>query len=168
MAKRALVVAFALVAVACSASERDAALKSQATAPGAAAAVGHDRSTVLALLSGGARTALARLDARTLLPIGRRIEVGGGGSQAFSPNRRTLVVASAVVSGPSAERGRSELSFVDVRTMRRKGQLELRASGLVRDILWSGPHRLVVLLDDPPRVVAVTTRPLRASSAKRL
>src|SRR6266511_1896287 len=107
MAKRALVVAFALVAVACSASERDAALKSQATAPGAAAAVGHDRSTVLALLSGGARTALARLDARTLRPIGRRIEVGGGGSQAFSPNRRTLVVASAVVSGPSAERGRS-------------------------------------------------------------
>src|SRR6266545_275540 len=78
MAKRALVVAFALVAVACSASERDAALKSQATAPGAAAAVGHDRSTVLALLSGGARTALARLDARTLRPIGRRIEVGGG------------------------------------------------------------------------------------------
>jgi hypothetical protein len=168
MAKRVLVVAFALVAVACTPSERDAALKSPATAPRATAPAGPERSTVLGLLWGGRRAVLARLDARTLRPVGRRIEVGGGGSQAFSPNRRTVVVASAVVSGPSADSGRSELSFVDVRTMRRMKQLELRASGLVSDILWSEPDRLVVLLDDPPRVVAIEMHPLRATSPKRL
>jgi hypothetical protein len=77
-------------------------------------------------------------------------------------------VASAVVSGPSADRGRSQLSLVDLRRMRRTARVELRARGLVSQILWHEPGRLVVLLDDPPRAVAVSTRPLRAISVRRL
>ncbi len=165
MAKPAVVAAFALAALAWGAGERPAAVRS---ASPAAAAATRERSTVLGLLSGGRRTALSWLDARTLRPVGQRIEVGGGGSQAFSPNRRTIAVASAVVTGPSADRGRSQLSLVDLRRMRRTARLELRVSGLVSDMLWHDPRRLVVLLDDPPRAVTVTTRPLQAISVRRL
>jgi hypothetical protein len=165
MAVLGLVVAVALAAVACSASDRHV-LNGAATAPGSAAS--SERSMVFGLLWKGERAALARLDARTLRPVGRRIEVGGGGSQRLSPSRRILVAASAVVDDPSTASWRSELSLVDARKLRRLGRLRLRASGLVSDIVWYRPERFVVLLDDPARVVAVDRRPLRARAARPL
>lgn len=167
MAKPALVVALALVAVACSASDRHQILERAATATGTRAAV-SERATVLGLLSAGERTALARLDARTLRRVGASVEVGGVGSHAFSPNRRTLAVASAGLVVASAPPGRSMLTLVDVRTLRRRGRLELRGRGFVSDIHWSEPDRLVVLRTDPTRVVTLATRPLRATSKLRL
>jgi hypothetical protein len=165
--KLPLFVPLALVAAACSTAV--SGLAPPSATPHAGAAAGDERSTVLGLLWNGERTGLARLDARTLRRLGPRIDVGGGGTQAFSPDGQTLVVSSAVVSGPSAGSGRSELSLVDLRTLRRIGRrLELAVSGLASRILWSNRGQFVVLLDDPPRIVTVRSRPLRVTAAQAL
>jgi hypothetical protein len=165
MRKRALLISVALLAAACSASERAIAPTARTAAKTPTPPAGPERSSVLGLLWGGESAVLARLQARTLRPLGRRIEVGGGGDQALSPEGGVLAVASAVTSGPSADSGRSELELVNVRSLRRIGRLELGMSGLVSKIVWDEPNRIVVLLDDPPRIVTVETRPLRATSS---
>jgi hypothetical protein len=81
---------------------------------------------------------LAWLDARTLAPVGRRIDIGRPpiGVAARSPDLRTIALTSG---------GRPELRFVDVRTMRANGQLRLQGTGSLRPAMWPSPNRLVAV-----------------------
>jgi hypothetical protein len=167
LAKRAVICAVATLAAACSASEqpvRPAQLDAEPDRAGARLAP----ATVLAYRSGGERSTLGRFDARTLRPVGRAIEVAGGGALAFSPDGRALAAASAVTSGPAADLERSELTLVDARSLRRTAGLQLRRRGLVWGILWERPGVFAVVLDSPLRVVTVKRRPLRAIGSTAL
>lgn len=81
---------------------------------------------------------LARLDARTLRPVGRRLDVGRPplGVSARSPDGRTLALGHGSVP---------ELRFVDLRTMRQSGRLRLGSSGWLAAATWPSAARLVAL-----------------------
>lgn len=81
---------------------------------------------------------LARLDARTLRPVGRRLDVGRPpvGVAARSPGGRTIALRHGNVP---------ELRFVDLRTMRQTGRLRLGSSGWVAAATWPSPALLVAV-----------------------
>lgn len=81
---------------------------------------------------------LARLDARTLRPVGRRVDIGRPpvGIAARSPNGRTMALRHGSIP---------ELRFVDLRTMRQTGRLRLGSSGWVPAAIWPSAARLVAL-----------------------
>ena len=81
---------------------------------------------------------LARLDAHTLRPVGRRLDIGKPptGVVARSRDGRTIVLGHGTMP---------ELRFVDVRTMRAAGRLRLTGLGSVLQGFWLAPNRLVVL-----------------------
>lgn len=66
---------------------------------------------------------LAWLDAQTLAPVGRRVDIGRPpiGVAARSPDLRTI----ALTRGD----GRPELRFVDLRAMRESGRLRVQGAG---------------------------------------
>lgn len=105
---------------------------------------------------------LARLDARTLAPVGRRVDIGPPptGIAARSPDGRTIALASGT---------QAELRFVDIRGMRATGRLVFRGTGSLRQSIWPRPERLVairsgldaeVLVLDPGTRRVVGRRPL--------
>lgn len=81
---------------------------------------------------------LARLDARTLRPVGRRLDIGRPpvGVAARSPGGRTMALRHGSIA---------ELRFVDLRTLRQTGRLRLGSSGWVAAAVWASPARLVAL-----------------------
>ena len=83
---------------------------------------------------------LARLDAETLRPVGRRLDVGKPptGLLARSPNGRTIALGHGSIP---------ELGFVDLGTMRAAGRLRLPGLGSVLHGIWPAPDRLVALRD---------------------
>lgn len=82
---------------------------------------------------------LARLDARTLRPVGRKLDIGTPpvGLVARSPDGRTI----ALGHGTGAE-----LRLIDLRTMRAAGRIRLATLGSVQAAIWPSPGRLVALL----------------------
>jgi hypothetical protein len=111
------------------------------------------QATVLGLVYDQEEAVLRRLDALTLRPVGRA-RLGGlaAGMHSFSPDRRTLVLA----------RGEPwpQLRFIDTRTLRLRGTLDLPGSGWPSEFLWGSSSRLIVLLQGgaEPRVVTVDPR----------
>jgi hypothetical protein len=105
---------------------------------------------------------LARLDARTLAPVGRRIDIGAAptGLVARSPAGRTIALGHGSVP---------ELRFVDLKTMRATGRLRLPGFGSVLYGIWPAPDRLIVLrAGDAPEVFVVDPRARRVRSRLRL
>lgn len=106
-------------------------------------------ATVLGLVYQRDEATLRRLDALTLRPVGRsRLRVLSSGAHSFSPNRRTLVLSSGEPW--------PQLRFVDARTLRLRGTLDLPGSGWPSEFLWGSSSRLTVLLQGrEARVVTV-------------
>ncbi len=105
---------------------------------------------------------LAWLDARTLVPVGRRIDIGRPptGLAARSPDGRTI----ALGSGSAVE-----LKFVDVRAMRATGQLRLPGIGYVLDATWPALDRLIALRGgEEAAVFVVDPRSRRVLERRRL
>lgn len=105
---------------------------------------------------------LAWLDARTLAPTGRRLDIGPPptGIAARSPDGRTIALGNGV---------RPALRFVDLRAMRAIGRLVVRGSGSLRQSIWPRPDRMVavrsgldaeVLVLDPQARRVVERQPL--------
>jgi hypothetical protein len=108
------------------------------------------------------RGMLARLDARTLAPVGLRIDVGTGSTSlvARSPAGRNIALGHG---------GIPELRFVDLRTMRATGRLRLPGFGPVLHGFWPAADRLIVLRGgENPEVVVVDPRTPRVRSRLRL
>lgn len=127
----------------------------------AAAAGGAPRPTVLGV-SWEANGMLARLDARTLRPVGRRLEIGRPpvGLAARSPDGRTIALGHGSIA---------ELRFVDVRTVRAAGRLRLGGLGSVLTAIWPSPRRLVALRGgETPEVVVVDPVARRVLSRRTL
>lgn len=110
---------------------------------------------------------LAWLDARTLAPAGRRVDIGAPptGVAARSPDGRII----ALTSGSKAE-----LRFVDVRRTRATGRLVVRGTGAMHRAIWPRPERLVavrsgldaeVLVVDPNTRRVLERRPLEGQPA---
>ena len=105
---------------------------------------------------------LARLDARTLAPVGHRIDIGTGSTSlvARSPAGRMIALGRG---------GIPELRFVDLLTMRAVGRLRLPGFGPVLQGFWPAPERLIVLrAGQDPEVVVVDPRTRRVRSRVRL
>lgn len=105
---------------------------------------------------------LAWLDARTLVPVGRRVDIGRPptGLAARSPDGRTI----ALGSGSAVE-----LKFVDVRAMRATGQLRLPGIGYVLDATWPALDRLIALRGgEEAAVFVVDPRSRRVLERRRL
>ncbi len=105
---------------------------------------------------------LARLDAQTLRPAGRRLDIGKPptGLAARSPDGRTIALGHGSIA---------ELRFVDVRTMRAAGRLRLGGLGSVLTAIWPSPARLVALRGgETPEVVIVDPRARRVLSRRPL
>jgi hypothetical protein len=105
---------------------------------------------------------LARLDAQTLRPVGRRLEIGGPPASivARSPDGRTIALGHGSIA---------ELHFVDVRTMRGAGRLRLPGLGSVRQGLWPAPNRLIALrAGAEPSVLVVDPRARRVLAERPL
>ena len=81
---------------------------------------------------------LSRFDARTLVPVGRKIDIGKPptGLLARSPDGRTVALGHGTIL---------ELRFVDVRAMRATGRLRLPGLGSILSGIWPSPRRLVAL-----------------------
>jgi hypothetical protein len=105
---------------------------------------------------------LARLDARTLAPVGKRIDIGPPptGLAVRSPDGRTIALASGT---------KAELRFIDIRGMRATGRLVFGGTGSLRQSIWPRPERLVavrsgldaeVLVLDPGTRRLIARRPL--------
>lgn len=95
---------------------------------------------------------LARLDARTLAPVGRRLDIGKPptGLVARSPAGGTIALGHGSIP---------ELRFVDVRTMRATGRLRLPGLGSVLHGIWPAPDRLIVLrAGEDPEIIVVDPR----------
>ena len=108
------------------------------------------------------RGMLARLDARTLAPIGLRIDVGTGSTSlvARSPAGRMIALGHG---------GIPELRLVDLRTMRATGRLRLPGFGPVLHGFWPAADRLIVLrAGQDPEVFVVDPRTRRVRSRLRL
>ncbi len=101
----------------------------------AAAGAAPSRPVVLGI-SWAETGKLAWLDARTLAPTNRTVDIGRPpvGVAARSPDGRTI----ALSSGTSAA-----LRFVDIRAMRPTGRLAVQGSGSIRQSIWPRPERLV-------------------------
>jgi hypothetical protein len=98
---------------------------------------------------------LARLDAQTLRPVGRRLDIGmpPTGLVARSPDGRAV----ALGHGSTVE-----LRFVDVRSMRATGRLRLPGLGSVLQGIWPTPNRLIALRGGAsPAVLVVDLRARR-------
>jgi hypothetical protein len=82
---------------------------------------------------------LAWLDARTLAPAGRRVDIGRPpiGVAARSPDLRTIALTRG--------EGRPELRFVDIRAMRETGRLRVQGTGYLHSGIWRSPDRLVTV-----------------------
>lgn len=106
-------------------------------------------TTILGLVYDQEEAELRRLDALTLRPSGRaRLRGLEAGMHSFSPDRRTLVLASG--------RGGPRLRFIDTRTLRLQGSLDLPGLGWPSEFLWGSSSRLIVLLaGEEVRVVTV-------------
>jgi hypothetical protein len=135
----------------------------RSASPGPAAPDAGTRATVLGFVWNGAAGRLRSLDARTLRPVGR-----GGvrglrpATPAFSPDRRTLVLASA-------ERP-PRLRFIDLRRTRQvRPPLDLPGTGWVWTASWPLPARLLVLVaGDEPSILIVDPHIPRVLQAHRL
>jgi len=81
---------------------------------------------------------LGWMDARTLAPGGRRVDIGPPpkGVAARSPDGRTIALGSGTAV---------ELRFVDVRAMRASGRLLVRGAGFLLDAIWPRPNRMIAL-----------------------
>ena len=98
---------------------------------------------------------LTRLDARTLTPVGRRLDIGKPptGPVARSPGGRTIALGHGSIP---------ELRFVDLKTMRAAGRLRLPGSGSVLHGIWPARDRLIVLhAGEDPEIVVVDPRARR-------
>lgn len=85
---------------------------------------------------------LVRVDRRSLTPMGaRRVRVPGASSWAFSPTRSRVVVAG---SREARTLPRSSLRFVDVRSLRVVGDVQLGVGG-VNSLAWLAPDRVLVV-----------------------
>lgn len=105
---------------------------------------------------------LARLDAQTLRPVGRRLDIGKPpvGLVARSPDGRTIALGHGSIA---------ELRFVDLRTMRTAGRLRLGGSGSVLTAIWPSRARLVALRSgETTEVVVVDPRTRRVLSRRTL
>lgn len=105
---------------------------------------------------------LARLDARTLTPVGRRVDIGTAptGLVARSPAGRMIALGHG---------GNPDLRFVDLQTMRAVGRLRLPGFGPVLHGFWPAADRLIVLrAGENPEVVVVDPRTPRVRSRLRL
>jgi hypothetical protein len=105
---------------------------------------------------------LARLDARTLTPVGHRIDIGTGSTSlvARSPAGRMIALGHG---------GVPELRFVDLLTMRAVGRLRLPGFGPVLHGFWPAADRLIVLrAGENPEAVVVDPRTRRVRSRLRL
>ena len=112
------------------------------------------RPTVLGV-SWEATGMLSRLDARTLRPVGRRLDIGRPptGLVARSPDGHTAVFGHGSVA---------ELRFVDLRTMHASGRLRIAGTGSILEGIWPVPNRLVALrAGSDPAVVIVDPRARR-------
>jgi hypothetical protein len=119
-------------------------------------------ATVLGLVYDQEKAELRRLDALTLRPVGRA-RLGGlsAGMHSFSPDRRTLVLASG--------QGGPQLRFIDARTLRLRGSLDLPGLGWPSEFLWASSERLIVLLQgEEPRVVTVDPRARKVIGSRPL
>ncbi len=101
---------------------------------------------------------LTWVDARKLVPVGRRVDVGSPptGLAARSPDGRTIALSSGT---------KAELRFVDVRAMRATGRLVVGGTGSLRQSIWPRPERLVAVrsgLDAEVVVVDPRTRKVLA------
>jgi len=105
---------------------------------------------------------LARLDARTLAPVGRRVDIGPPptGIAARSPDGRTIALGS----------GRTvELRFVDVRAMRPSGRLVAQGEGVLLYAIWPTQDRLVALRGGvDPEVLVIDPRARRVLKRRSL
>jgi hypothetical protein len=117
--------------------------------------------TVLGLLYGGQTAELRRLDALTLRPRGRaRLGALGPGMHVFSPDRRTLLLASGEAP---------RLRFIDVAGLRLQGSLDLPGRGWPSEFLWRTSTRLTVLLQGAePRLVTVDPQARRILGSQAL
>lgn len=126
-----------------------------------AAGAKSERPVVLGISWEGAGQ-LAWLDARTLVPSGRRVDIGPPptGVAARSPDGRTIALSSGM---------KAELRFVDVRRMRTTGRFVIPGSGSLRQSIWPRLDRLVavrsgldaeVLVVDPGTRRVLERRPL--------
>jgi len=98
---------------------------------------------------------LGWFDARTLAPVGRRVDIGPPptGVAARSPYGRTIALGSGTVSS---------LRFVDIRAMRATGRLVVPGTGSLYSAIWPTPDHLVALRSGPdPEVVVVDARSRR-------
>lgn len=81
---------------------------------------------------------LAWVNARTLAPSGRRVDIGPPptGVAARSPDRRTIALGSGTAVS---------LRFIDIQTMRATGRLVVPGAGYLYGAMWPTPDRLVAL-----------------------
>lgn len=120
------------------------------------------RPTVLGVSWEGTTGMLARLDAQTLRPVGRRLDIGKPptGLAARSPDGRTIALGHGSMA---------QLRFVDLRTLRAAGPLRLGALGSVYTAVWPSPTRLVALrAAETPEVVVVDPRARRVLARRPL
>ena len=99
---------------------------------------------------------LAWVDAQTLAPVGRRVDIGPPptGVAARSPDRRTLALGSGTAIA---------LRFVDIHTMRAAGRLVVPGTGSLYGAIWPIPERLVALRGgQEPEVLVIDPRARRA------
>lgn len=117
--------------------------------------------TVLGLVYDGQTAELRRLDALTLRPRGRaKLGALGAGMHVFSPDRRTLLLASG--EAPL-------LRFIDVAGLRLQGSLHLPGRGWPSEFLWRTSKRLTVLLQgEEPRLVTVDPQARRILGSQAL
>lgn len=105
---------------------------------------------------------LAWLDARTLAPAGRGVDIGRPptGLAARSPDGRTIALSSGT---------EAELRFVDIRAMRAKGRLAVRGTGSLREAVWPRPDRLLAVRSGvDSEVVVVDPRARRVLERRTL
>lgn len=109
---------------------------------------------------------LARLDAHTLRPVGRRLDIGRPpvALVARSPDRRTIALGHGSIA---------ELRFVDARSLRSTGRLRLSgptfAPGTVRQVVWPTANRLIALrAGTDPAVLVIDLRARRILEQKPL
>jgi len=98
---------------------------------------------------------LAWVDARTLAPAGRRVDIGPPptGVAARSPDRRTLALGSGTAIA---------LRFVDIHTMRAAGRLVVPGTGSLYGAIWPTRERLVALRGgQEPEVLVIDPRARR-------
>lgn len=105
---------------------------------------------------------LGWLDARTLAPAGRRVDIGPPpkGVAARSPDGRTIALGSGTMV---------EFRFIDVRAMRASGRLVVRGTGFLFRAIWPRPNRLVAVRGgDDAEVFVVDPRARRVLERRPL